>query len=95
MSEDAPVFGEHNTRNEEASTSLAEANGIQIETIKELDGIISNFIAENSSIHDACRFLTITLEENPSLTPGQHSQTYRMYGQCLEEAYAAHMRAIA
>ncbi len=76
MSEDAPVFGEHNTGNEEASTSLVKANAIQIETIKELNGIVSDFIAKNSSIHNACCFLTVTLKENPSLTPGQHSQTY-------------------
>ncbi len=68
---------------------------MQIETIKELDEIVSAFIAQKSSIHDACQLLTTTLDENPSLTGEQCSATYRTYGGCLEEAYAARMQAIA
>ena len=64
---------------------------MQIETIKELDEIVSAFIAQKSSIHNACRLLTTTLDKNPSLMGEQHSATYRTYGGRLEEAYAARM----
>src|SRR6266436_9199625 len=101
MSKDAPTFREQsqprfsNSGNEGPSKGKGKASAVQTEMIKELDEIVTDFIAQNSSIHDACRFLNIALDENPSLTTEQRSDAYRMYGQRLEEAYAAEMRAIA
>ncbi len=63
--------------------------------INKLNEIVTDFIAQKSSLHDACWYLTTTLDENPSLTAEQWSETYRMYGQWLEEVYSARMRAVA
>ncbi len=101
MSEDAPVFGEQSepqvisTINKEPPRGNDKANAIQIETIRELDEIISDIIAEKSSVHDGCWFLTTTLDENPSLTAEQCSETYRIYRGSLKEAYTTWMWAIA
>ncbi len=101
MSEDALTFREQsqphfsNSGNEGPSKGKGKASAVQTKMIKELDEIVTDFIAQNSSIHDACWFLNILLDENPSLTMEQHSDAYRMYGQQLEEAYAAQMQAIA
>src|SRR5258708_37709735 len=100
MSEHASVSGDQIESQTDRASNGQPSKGkardmMQIETIKELDEIVSAFIAQKSSIHDACRLLTTTLDENPSLTGEQRSATYRTYGGCLEEAYAARLRAIA
>ena len=87
MSDDAPPFGEQSepqtvdTGNEGPSKGKGKINALQIEMINELDEIVTDFIAQKSSLHDACRYLTTTLDENPSLTAEQRAETYRMYGQ--------------
>ncbi len=99
MSEHGSVSGEHgepqviSTSDKGASKGKAK-DMMQVETIKELDEIISDFIAQKSSLHDACRFLATTLGENPSLMVEQCSETYRIYGGWVKEAYAAQMQAI-
>src|SRR5258708_28360334 len=101
MSEDAPTFREQSQPrfsdggNGGPSKGKGKASAVQTEMMKELDEIVTNFIPQNSSTHDACRFLNIALDENPSLTTEQCSDAYRMYGQRREEAYAAGMWAIA
>ncbi len=93
MSEHASVSREHSesqvvsTSNEEPSKGKAK-DTMQVKTIKELDEIVSDFITQKSSLHDACRFLMTILNKNPSLTVEQCSKTCRIYGRCLEEAYA-------
>ena len=84
MSDDAPPFGDQGQseivdasggEQPEAGTS---ANMVQIRTIKMLDEVISNFMAQCTSMHDACQLITATLAENPSLTPEQCTETYNI-----------------
>ncbi len=71
MSEHGSVSGEHgeprviSTSNEGPSKGKAK-DTMQVETIKELDEIVSDFITQKSSLHDACRFLVTMLGENPT-----------------------------
>src|SRR5260370_38264566 len=100
MSEHASVSGDQiksqTNRASNGQPSKGKARDtMQIETIKELDEIVSAFIAQKSSIHDACQLLTTTLDENPSLTGDQCSATHRTYGACLEEAKAPRMKTTA
>ena len=60
MSDDAPPFGEQSepqtvdTGNEGPSKGKGKINALQIEMINELDEIVTDFIAQKSSLHDAC-----------------------------------------
>ncbi len=77
MSNNAPPFREQsepqtiNTGNEGPSKGKGKINALQIKTINKLDEIITDFITQKSSLHDACRYLTTMLDENPSLTAEQ------------------------
>ena len=97
MSDDAPSPGDQGQsqtinagpgEQPEAGTSV---NAVQTGTIKVLDEVIANFMAQCTSMHDACQLIAAALEENPSLTPEQRTETYNIYGEHLEEAYGARM----
>ena len=100
MSHDAPIF-----RGQDQSESAGPSDGehargssdpraVQLETIKALDDVLSDFAAQRTPMCDAFRLLATTLEENPSLTPEQQAEAYDRYGGRLEESYGACMQAI-
>ena len=92
MSEDAHtsrVQGESeiiDTNNGGPSRAGTSKSTLQVETIKVLDEILTDFMAQCTSMHNACRLITTALEDNPSLTPEQCADTYSTYGCHLEEA---------
>src|SRR5258708_472994 len=101
MSHDAPIF-----RGQDESESAGGSDGehargssdpraVQLETIKALDDVLSDFAAQRTPMCDAFRLLATTLEENPSLTPEERAEAYDRYGGRLEESYGACTRAIA
>src|SRR5258708_21938762 len=100
MSHDAPIF-----RGQDQSESAGPSDGehargssdpraVQLETIKALDDVLSDFAAQRTPMCDTFRLLVTTLEENPSLMLEQWAEAYNRYGGCLEESYRAHTRAI-
>src|SRR5258708_6765698 len=101
MSHDTPIF-----RGQDQSESAGPSDGehargssdpraVQLETIKVLDDVLSDFVAQWTPMCNAFRLLTTTLKENPSLMLEQWAEAYDRYGGCLEESYGAHMQAIA
>ena len=93
MSEDGHTLGAQ-AQSENADTNNGGPsrvgtcrNPLQLETIEVLNGILANFTAQCTSMHDTCHFLATALDENPSLTPEQCSKTFDTYGGHLEEAF--------
>jgi len=97
MSHDTPIF-----RGQDQSESAGPSDGehargssdpraVQLETIKALNNILSDFAAQQMPMCDAFHLLTTTLEENPSLMLEQWAEAYDRYGGCLEESYGACM----
>src|SRR5258708_32508659 len=101
MSEDAVIAATQNqsadahTDSREPPRARGSGSALQIETIEVLNMIISDFMAQHTSMPDACCLLVTALDENPLLSAEQCAETYRMYRDQLEEAYATQMRAIA
>ena len=100
MSHDTPIF-----RGQDQSESAGPSDGehargssdpraVQLETIKVLDNVLSDFVAQWMPMHDTFCLLTTTLEENPLLTLEQQAEAYHRYRGCLEESYGACMQAI-
>src|SRR5258707_11936658 len=101
MSHDTPIF-----RGQDQSESAGPSDGehargssdpraVQLETIKALDDVLSDFAAQQTPMCDTFCLLMTTLEENPLLMPEQWAEAYDRYGRCLEESYGAHTQAIA
>src|SRR5258705_3379194 len=97
MSHDAPIF-----RGQDQSESAGPSDGehargssdpraVQLKTIKALNDILSDFMAQWTSMCDAFCLLTTTLEENPSLMLEEWAEAYDRYRGRLEESYGAHM----
>src|SRR5258708_3204919 len=95
MSHDAPIF-----RGQDQSESAGPSDGehargssdpraVQLETIKALDNVLSDFMAQWMPMCDAFRLLATTLKENPLLTLEQWAEAYYRYGGHLEESYRA------
>src|SRR5260221_13853810 len=100
MSEDAVIAA---TQNQSADTCpdsreppRAGGSGrpLQIKTIKVLNMIVSDFMAQRTSMPDACHLLVAALDENPSLSAEQCAKAYHMHGDELGEAYANQTQAI-
>ena len=91
MSHDAPIF---RGQDQSESTGSSDPRAVQLETIKALNDVLSDFAAQWTPMHDAFCLLATTLE-NPLLMPEQWAEAYDRYGGCLEESYGAHMQAIA
>src|SRR5258708_28603968 len=100
MSHDAPIF-----RGQDQSESAGPSDGehargssdpraVQLETIKALDDVLSDFAAQQTPMRDAFRLLRTTLNENPSLTLAQWPEAYDRYAGRFEESYGACMHAI-
>ena len=51
-------------------------NPLQLKTIEVLNRILTDFMAQCTSMHDTCHLLMTALDENPSLTPEQCSETF-------------------
>ena len=97
MSHDTPIF-----RGQDQSESAGPSDGehargssdpraVQLETIKALNNILSDFAAQQMPMRDAFCLLVTTLKENPSLTLEQWAEAYDRYRGRLEESYGAHM----
>jgi len=97
MSHDAPIF-----RGQDQSESPGPSDGehargssdpraVQLKTIKVLNDVLSDFVAQWMSMHDAFHLLATTLKGDPSLTPEQWAEAYDRYRGHLEESYGAHM----
>src|SRR5258708_6700612 len=101
MSHDAPIFrGQDQSENAgpsdgEHARGSSDPRAVQLETIKALDNVLSDFAAQRTPMCDAFCLLATTLEENPSLMPEQRAEAYDRYGGRLEESYGARTRAIA
>jgi len=95
MSKDAHTSGVQgeseivDTNNGGPSRAGTSKSALQVETIKVLDEILANFMAQCTSMHNACRLVATALKDNPSLTPEQHANTYSTYRHHLEEALIA------
>ena len=62
---------------------------MQSDTLKCLNEVVSNYIAQQLSMHEGCRSLASILDNNAMLTNEQRIETYNRYGERLEQATAA------
>ncbi len=62
---------------------------MQSDTLKRLNGVVSDYIAQRLSMHEGCCSLASILDNNAMLTNEQCIEMYNHYGECLEQAAAA------
>src|SRR5260221_7542425 len=88
MSKDAHTSRVQDESNGGPSRAGTSRNVIQVETL-------TKFMAQCTSMHDACHLVATALEDNLSLTPEQCAAAYSVYGHNLEEALVTRTWAIA